>query len=67
MSQHRQTVFFEDFKIGQEDHFGRYEVTRDEVIDFARRYDPQPFMWMMKRRDPHYLGGYALRAGIHAP
>ncbi|WP_281300298.1 MULTISPECIES: MaoC family dehydratase [unclassified Iodidimonas] len=43
MSQQQQTVFFEDFKIGQEDHFGRYEVTRDEVIDFARRYDPQPF------------------------
>ena len=23
--------------------FGHYEVTRDEVIEFARKYDPQPF------------------------
>jgi acyl dehydratase len=22
---------------------GRYEVTREEVVDFASRYDPQPF------------------------
>jgi acyl dehydratase len=35
--------YFEDFEVGQTRHFGRYEVTRDEVLDFARRWDPQPF------------------------
>ena len=34
---------FEDFAVGDHARFGRYEVNRDEVIDFARRYDPQPF------------------------
>jgi acyl dehydratase len=34
---------FEDFTVGDRKRFGRYEVTRDEVLDFARRYDPQPF------------------------
>lgn len=35
--------FFEDFTVGDTRSFGHYEVTREEVIDFARRYDPQPF------------------------
>src|SRR6185369_3089085 len=26
-----------------ETYFGSYEVTREEVIEFARKYDPQPF------------------------
>lgn len=36
-------VYFEDLKIGAKAAFGRYEVTRAEVIDFASKYDPQPF------------------------
>ena len=35
--------WFEDFKVGDRRRFGHYEVTRDEVLDFARRWDPQPF------------------------
>ena len=35
--------FFEDFQVGQRNSYGRYEVARDEVIEFARRYDPQRF------------------------
>jgi acyl dehydratase len=36
-------IYFEDIEIGRETEFGRYEVTREEVLDFARKYDPQPF------------------------
>jgi acyl dehydratase len=36
-------IWFEDIEIGRETYFGRYEVTREEVLDFARKYDPQPF------------------------
>ncbi|HXH53258.1 MAG TPA: MaoC family dehydratase [Sphingomicrobium sp.] len=36
-------IYFEDLEIGAETEFGSYEVTREEVIDFARKYDPQPF------------------------
>ena len=36
-------IYFEDLEIGVETEFGRYEVTREEVLDFARKYDPQPF------------------------
>ncbi|MEH3046432.1 MaoC family dehydratase [Sphingomonas adhaesiva] len=35
--------YFEDLAVGTVSRFGRYEVTRDEVISFARAYDPQPF------------------------
>lgn len=35
--------YWEDIEIGARSSFGRYEVTREEVIEFASRYDPQPF------------------------
>ena len=35
--------YFEDIEVGAETSFGSYEVTRDEVLEFARKYDPQPF------------------------
>jgi acyl dehydratase len=35
--------YFEDIPVGKTARFGHYEVTRDEVIEFARKYDPQPF------------------------
>lgn len=35
---------FEDMTVGQTFDFdGSYRVTRDEIIEFARRFDPQPF------------------------
>ena len=34
---------FEDIEVGRTARFGRYEVTREEVIEFAAKYDPQPF------------------------
>jgi len=35
--------YFEDLEVGAETHFGSYDVTREEVLEFARKYDPQPF------------------------
>jgi acyl dehydratase len=35
--------YFEDVQIGETTRFGRYEVTRDEIVEFARQFDPQPF------------------------
>ena len=36
-------IWFEDIEIGKETEYGSYEVTREEVLEFARKYDPQPF------------------------
>jgi acyl dehydratase len=35
--------YFEDLDVGAETDFGSYHVTREEVLEFARKYDPQPF------------------------
>ena len=35
--------YFEDFEVGASTAFGHYDVTREEVLEFARKYDPQPF------------------------
>ncbi|MCM8729457.1 MaoC family dehydratase [Hephaestia sp. GCM10023244] len=35
--------YFEDIEVGRKQRFGRYEVTRDEVLAFAGKFDPQPF------------------------
>lgn len=36
-------VYFEDISVGDVSEFGAYEVTKEEIIDFAEKYDPQPF------------------------
>lgn len=36
-------LYFEDIQPGTKSAFGRYEVSREEVIEFATKYDPQPF------------------------
>lgn len=35
--------YFEDLRVGDRRRFGAYAVTREEVLEFARKYDPQPF------------------------
>ena len=36
-------MYFEDLEVGAQTYFGSYDVTREEVVEFATRYDPQPF------------------------
>ncbi len=36
-------IYFEDLEVGSETYFGSYDVTREEVLEFAAKYDPQPF------------------------
>lgn len=36
-------LHYEDIVVGTKSSYGRYEVTREEVIEFATKYDPQPF------------------------
>jgi acyl dehydratase len=35
--------YWEDFNVGDVTDLGPVEVDRDEVVEFARKYDPQPF------------------------
>ncbi|MBD5801548.1 Bifunctional protein PaaZ [Azoarcus sp. Aa7] len=35
--------YFEDYTVGEVVEFGDYAVTADEIVSFAKAYDPQPF------------------------
>jgi acyl dehydratase len=35
--------YWEDFEVGEVTELGPVEVTEAEILEFARRYDPQPF------------------------
>jgi acyl dehydratase len=35
--------YYEDIEVGETQEFGEYHVTEEEVIEFAEKYDPQPF------------------------
>lgn len=35
--------WFEDYRPGEIFEFGDYLVTQEEIIEFAKKYDPQPF------------------------
>jgi len=36
-------VRIEDVAVGDIMRFGRYEVTKEEIVEYARQFDPQPF------------------------
>lgn len=36
-------IVFEDFEPGQVHDLGERAITREEIVEFATRYDPQPF------------------------
>ncbi len=35
--------YYEDLEVGAVGRFGQRHVTREEVVEFAGKYDPQPF------------------------
>ena len=35
--------YAEDFKEGETFNLGTYNVTKEEIVDFAEKYDPFPF------------------------
>jgi len=35
--------YFEDFRVGRRIKFDRYTVMQSEIVEFAKRYDPQVF------------------------
>lgn len=51
--------YFEDIEVGSTTRFGRYEVTHDEVIEFAKKFDPQPFHLSDEAAAKTYFGRIA--------
>jgi acyl dehydratase len=57
-------IFFEDLAVGDTREFGRYEVTEDEVLEFAERWDPQWFHTQPERAADSIYGGL-IASGWH--
>ena len=53
----KQNTYYEDFEIGSSDEFGHYEVTREEILEFAGNYDPQPFHLSEEAGRAMHFGG----------
>ncbi len=37
------TLYFDDMEVGDRHEVGGYTFTREEILEFGRRFDPQPF------------------------
>jgi len=57
-------MFWEDFVPGVRERMGQVIVDREEVIDFARRYDPQPFHIDKEEAENSIYGGI-IASGWH--
>ncbi|MHC0429676.1 MaoC family dehydratase [Streptomyces sp. O3] len=56
--------YFEDFRAGDVHQLGTVSVTEDEVREFARRFDPQPFHTDPERAARSPFGGL-IASGFH--
>ena len=55
---------FETFEVGQKQTLGAYEVTEEEIIEFAKKYDPQ-FFHLDHEAAKHSLFGGLCASGWH--
>ena len=57
--------YFEDFRVGDIIQCGRKTVTKEEIIDFAQKFDPQPFHLDEKEAAATKFGGL-VASGWHS-
>ncbi|USG62355.1 MaoC family dehydratase [Sneathiella marina] len=58
------TIYFEDIGVGDKTVFGEKKVTLEEILKFARKYDPQPFHVDEKAANDSIYGGL-IASGWH--
>ena len=49
--------YWEDFQIGERAELGRHTFTEEEIVEFGRRYDPQPFHIDVEQAKQSAFGG----------
>lgn len=57
-------LYFEDFVVGERVRLGSVGVRADEIVEFARRFDPQPFHVDAQRAAQSVYGGL-IASGWH--
>lgn len=56
--------YFEDFVVGESIEFGSRTLTEEEIIAFAKQFDPQPFHVDPEKAASSYYGGL-IASGWH--
>lgn len=59
-----QAVYFEDFQVGQCWDYGGEKITKEELLSFATRFDPEPFHTDEERAKKSVFGGL-IASGLH--
>jgi acyl dehydratase len=49
--------YYEDIEVGDTDEYGGREVTKEEMVEFAEKYDPQPFHVDEEAAKETFFGG----------
>jgi acyl dehydratase len=57
-------LYWEDFTAGQTDEIGRHTFSEQEMIEFARQFDPQPFHTDPEAAKQSFFGGL-IASGWH--
>ena len=57
-------IWWEDFKVGDSVEMGRHSFTAQEIVDFGRRFDPQPFHVDAAAAETSFFGGL-IASGWH--
>ena len=57
-------ITLDDFKEGEVKEFGGYHVTEEEILEFAKKYDPQPFHTDIEAARRSIFGGL-IASGWH--
>jgi len=51
------TFSYEDFEVGSAVQLGAHTFSREEIVGFAQRYDPQPFHLSEQAGEASHFGG----------
>ena len=57
-------LYYEDIEVGKTVNVGEYEITKDEVVEFASKWDPLPFHVDEKAAEASIYGGF-IASGSH--
>ena len=57
-------LYFEDIEIGRVRAAGPFELTKEEIIDFAKKWDPLPFHLDEKAAQESAFGGFAASGSL---
>jgi acyl dehydratase len=61
---HSPQLFFDDLEVGATRDLGSFVLTEDEIVEFALRYDPQPFHVDAVLAESSFYGGI-VASGLH--